>query len=155
MAFNPSSPVTGGAQTGLTSPTYTHVGDVAPDATGKQVAVTALGGTQTSVRTHSASDPFTGTMFRPKSFKALGVPNPATGYIDRVGKNKWKVIVRKGVLPAANQPASVMLCTVEIDVPAGADSYDPANVRAGLSFLIGLLSQQSAGIGDAAVTGVL
>lgn len=155
MSFAPDSSITGGAQTGLTSPTYTNTADVAPDATGKQIAVTALGGTQTGVRSHSASDPFTGTMFRPKSFKALGTPNPATGYIDRVGKNKWKVIVRKGVIPAADQPAQTMLMTVEIDVPAGSDSYDAANVRAGLSFLIGLLNEQSAGIGDSLVTGIL
>lgn len=155
MSFAPDSSITGAAQTGLTAPTYTNVADVAPDATGKQIAVSALGGTQSGVRVHSASDPFTGTMFRPKSFKALGVPNPATGFIDRVGKNKWKIIVRKGVLPAVDQPAQVMLCTLEIDVPAGSDTYDAANVRACISFLIGLLNEQSAGIGDSLVTGVL
>lgn len=59
MAYSPSSPVTGGTQTGLTSPTYTLTADIAPSALGKQHAVTALGGTQTGVRTSSAADPFT------------------------------------------------------------------------------------------------
>jgi hypothetical protein len=47
MSISVTSPITGGAQTGLTSPTYTVVTDTAPPGNpGKQVAVTALGGTQ-------------------------------------------------------------------------------------------------------------
>jgi hypothetical protein len=155
MAFNPSSPVTGGAQTGLTSPTYTIASDTAPDANGKQWAVTALGGTQTSVTIHSVSSPFTVTGWRPKSFKVLGTPDPNTGVYYRVGKNTWSFIVRKGVTPAANQSPQVMTARVDIAVPAGADSYDAANVRACLSLLIGAINNQSAGIGDTAVTGIL
>lgn len=154
MSFAPTSPVTGGAQTGLTSPTYTLSDDVAPDATGKQKAVSALGGTQTNVRLHSASDPFSETFFRPKSFRALGVPDPATGVIRQIGKNTWKLIVRKGVLPAANQPAQVMQVTVQMDIPAGADVYDTPNIRAAISLTVGLLNQQSAGLGDSLVTGI-
>lgn len=153
MAFNPSSPVTGGAQTGLTSPTYTLTVDVAPDATGKQWAVTALGGTQTSVTTHSASSPFTITGFRPKNFKALGMPDSNGLY--RVGKNRWRFIIRKGVTPAANQPAALMQVTLDCEIPAGADTYDAANVRAALSLAFGAVWAQSSGIGDSGVTGIL
>lgn len=155
MAFSPASPVTGGPQTGLTTPTYTLTSDVAPDATGRQYAVTALGGTQTGVTTHSASSPFTLTMFRPKSFKALGQPDPGTGVIYRVGKNQWKIIVRKGVTPAADQSAQLMLCTLNIEVPAGADTYDSANVRAALSLLFGAAWADSSDIGDSVITGIL
>lgn len=155
MAFTPASPVTGGAQTGLTSPTYTLTSDVAPDATGKQYAVTALGGTQTGVTTHSASSPFTLTMFRPKSFKALGQPDPGTGVIYRVGKNSWKLIVRKGVTPAADQPAQNLQITVQMDVPAGADTYDAVNVRAAMSLAAGAIWAESSDIGDSLVTGIL
>lgn len=56
MAFTLTSPITGAAQTGFTTPTYTHVSDVAPEANGRQVAVTALGGTQTNVIAHSVAD---------------------------------------------------------------------------------------------------
>jgi len=42
MTFALSSPVTGAAQTGLTSPTYTVTADTPPDANAKQYAVTAL-----------------------------------------------------------------------------------------------------------------
>lgn len=155
MAFSPASPTTGGAQTGLTSPTYTLTADVAPDATGRQYAVTALGGTQTGVTTHSASSPFTVTMFRPKAFKAIGQPDPGTGVIYRVGKNAWKIITRKGVTPAADQSAQTMQITTLVEVPAGSDTYDSVNVRAALSLHAGVLWGDSSDIGDSVVSGIL
>lgn len=155
MSFALTSPITGQAQTGLTSPTYTHVSDSAPDITGKQVAVTALGGTQTGVTTHSMSSPFTLTFFRPKVFRFLGKPNPTTGLIKDVPRNSFKLITRKGVLPLAGQPFQNMQITTVIDLPAGADTADAANVRAALSAHFGAIVQQSAGIGDTAVSGVV
>jgi len=155
MSFAPTSPITGAAQTGLTSPTYTHVADVAPDINGKQVAVTALGGTQTGATVHSVASPFTLTFVRPKTFKALGKPNPSTGLIMSVPRNVWKFIGRKGVLPLAGQPFANMLITMSIEVPAGADTADATNIRAALSAYLGTLAQQSAGIGDTIVGGVL
>jgi hypothetical protein len=155
MSFALTSPITGQAQTGLTSPTYTHVTDSAPDITGKQVAVTALGGTQTGVTTHSMSSPFTLTFFRPKVFRFLGKPNPTTGLIKDVPRNSFKLITRKGVLPLAGQPFQNMQITTVIDLPAGADTADAANVRAALSAHFGAIVQQSAGIGDTSVSGVV
>jgi hypothetical protein len=155
MSFALTSPITGGAQTGFTSPTYTHVTDSAPDITGKQVAVTALGGTQAGVTTHSMSSPFTLTFFRPKVFRFLGKPNPTTGLIKDVPRNSFKFIVRKGVLPLAGQPYQNLQITCTIDLPAGSDTADAPNVRAAISALIGALNQQSAGIGDTTVSGVV
>jgi hypothetical protein len=155
MSFSLTSPITGAAQTGLTSPTYTHVADVAPDQTGKQVAVTALGGTQTGVTAHSISSPFTLTFFRPKAFRSLGKPNPTTGLIKDVPRNTFKLVSRKGVTPLAGQPFATMQITTIIDVPAGADTADAVNIRAALSAHIGALSQQSAGVGDSAATGIV
>lgn len=155
MSWSPTSPITGAAQTGFTSPTYTHVADVAPDVNGKQVAVSALGGTQAGVTVHSVASPFTVTMIRPKAFKTLSPVVPNTGLLPSVPKNSWKIIVRKGVTPLAGQPASVMLIKIEIDVPAGSDTADAPNIRAALSAAIGALSQQSAGLGDTLVSGVL
>lgn len=153
--FAPTTPVTGSAQTGLTSPTYTISVDVAPDVNGKQYAVTALGGTQTGVTTHSVASPFTLSMFRPKVYKSLGTPNPSTGVIGSVPRNVHKVIIRKGVTPLLGQPFQTLLGTLTLEVPAGSDTADAANVRAALSALFGLLSQQSAGIGDTLVSGIL
>jgi len=148
MSIALTSPVTGSAQTGFTSPTYTVVADTAPTSSGKQWAVTAIGGTQTGVRTHSASDPFTITFERPATVRSAPIPNPVTGVIGNVPRNTYKTRVRKGVLPAAGQNPQVMLQTGVFDVPAGADLADPANVRAGTSLFIGALNQQSAGWGD-------
>jgi len=154
MTYSVTSPVTGAAQTGFTSPTYTHVADTAPDINGKQVAVTAIGGTQTGVVVSSVSIPFTATFVRPRVLKALGKANPVTGVISNVPNNTYKLITRKGVEPLAGQPFRTMLITTIIEVPAGSDSADPENVRAALSLHAGILSQQSAGIGDTIVSGV-
>lgn len=154
MSISLTSPVTGAAQTGLTSPTYTHSVDVAPDVNGKQYAVTALGGTQAGVIAHSVSAPFTVSFWKPKVNKILGTPNPVTGIVGSVGRNVYKVIVRKGVLPLAGQPYQTMLGSLSIEVPAGSDTADAPNIRAALSMLFGSLTQQSAGIGDTLVSGV-
>lgn len=156
MSISVTSPITGAAQTGLTSPTYTVTADVAPPGNpGEQVAVTGLGGTQTGVTTHSVAAPFTINFTRPASPKVLGTPNPVTGVVGSVPTNTYKVITRKGVLPLAGQPFKVMNITTTIDVPAGADTADPANIRAALSAHFGAVAQQSAGIGDLTVTGIL
>lgn len=152
--YSPTSPVTGAAQTGLTTPTYTITADTAPDVNGKQHAVTALGGTQSGVDISSVSRPFTATFVRPKTLRVLGKANPVTGLISNVPNNTYKLITRKGVTPLSGQPSRTMLITTIIEVPAGADTADAANVRAALSLHIGLLNQQSAGIGDSGVTGI-
>jgi len=148
MTWSLTSPITGGAQTGFTTPTYTFQADTAPDTNGKQVAVTTLGGTQAGVTGHTGSSPFTITFVKPKVFKTLGQPNPVTGLVSSVPKNQYKLILRKGVTPLAGQPFSTMNITVTMDVPAGAETEDPANVRAAVSAAIGALTQQSAGVGD-------
>jgi hypothetical protein len=154
MSVNLTSPVTGGAQTGFTAPTYTHVSDVALDTNGKQYAVTALGGTQAGVRAHSASDPFTFLYVRPKVYKALGKPHPVTGLLQSVPKNTHLIKIAKGAIPLAGQPSSVMTIRCLLEIPAGSDTADPANLRAAISLLVGALNQLSAGLGDTLVTGV-
>lgn len=155
MTFSLTSPVTGAAQTGFSAPTYTHVADTAPDVNAKQFAVSALGGTQTGATVHSVSAPFTTAMWRPKAFQALGKPNPTTGLIAQVPMNTYKVITRKGVLPLAGQPYKNLIITTVIEVPAGSDVADAANVKAALSMHLGSLAQQSAGIGDTTLSGTL
>jgi len=148
-----SSPVTGAAQTGLTSPTYTNVAMSAPDVNAKQIAVTALGGTQTGVDAHSVARPFTTAFWWPKILRVLPALN-SSGQLPSVPMNVYKMITRKGVYPLAGQPSKTMLITTIIEVPAGADLADPTNVRAALSCHLGALTQQSAGIGDTSVSGV-
>lgn len=155
MTFSLTSPITGQAQTGLTSPTYTLTADTPPNANSKQSVVSALGGTQTGVITHSVAAPFSVAMFRPQNPQVLAPVSPVTGVLTKVPMNTYKVVTRKGVLPLAGQSYKNMLITTVIEVPAGADTADPANVRAALSCHFGALAQQSAGIGDTTVQGVL
>ncbi len=155
MSFAITSPITGAAQTGFTSPTYTVVADMAPTPQGKQVAVSALGGTQTGVTTHTVSSPFTLNFVRPPVYKSLGKPNPTTGVIKDVPRNTYKLIVRKGVLPLAGQPFAIAQATLILDIPAGSDTADAANIRGMLSALNGAIAQQSAGMGDTTVSGIV
>lgn len=155
MTINSDGVITGQAQTGLASPTYTTTADVAPSANGKQWAITALGGTQTNVDSHSVSKPFTVTAFKPSVMRQLGTPNPVTGVVTSVPRNTYKIITRKGVNPLSGQPNATMLVTTSIEVPAGSDTVDPEDVRAALSLHFGFLVENSAGIGDTCVSGVI
>nr|UJQ85952.1 MAG: putative coat protein [Leviviridae sp.] len=147
--------VTGAAQTGFTTPGYTLTVDTPPDVNAKQSAVTALTGTQVGVDAHSVSRPFTITVFKPKVMAVLGKPNPTTGLIASVPMNTYKVILRKGVTPLAGQPSKPLIIRADIEVPAGADVEDSANIRAALSAFIGFLSSVSAGVGDTTINGVI
>jgi len=155
MAFTPSTPVTGSAQTGLTAPTYTISADSNPDINGKQYYVSALGGTQTGVVAHSVAAPFTLSMFRPKVLKTLAPVNAVTGVLRNVPMNTYKVITRKGVLPLAGQSYKTAVISTNLDIPAGADAADAINLRAALSAHIGLLTQLSNELGNSVVTGTI
>jgi len=155
MAFAPSSPVTGAAVTGLTSPTYTLTTDVAPNINGKQYAITALGGTQTGVDVNSVSKPFSISFFRPQVLRALPQANPVTGVIKNVPMNTYKLISRKGALPAANQVSMTARITTIIEVPAGTDTYEPEELRAMISSHFGVGWAQASGIADTVVSGVI
>lgn len=154
MAFSPGSPITGAAITGLTSPTYTHSADTAPNAVSKQYAVSSLGGTQTGVTVHSVSSPFTLTMFRPANFKVLGQPN-ASGVIRGFPKNNYEILTRKGCSVLANQPIQTALIRTSLSIPAGADAYDAVNLKAAISCHIGMLWAIAQGISDTSLTGTL
>lgn len=155
MTISLTSPVTGTAQTGLTAPTYTHVVDTPPNAYSKQYAVTALGGTQTGVDVHGASKPFTITFSRPANIRPAPVVNPVTGIMSNSPRNVYSVLVRKGQSPGVSQNPQVSVLRCDLSVVAGADLVEPEDIRASLSFLIGSLSQQSAGLGDTLINGVL
>lgn len=155
MTISVSSPVTGGAQTGFTSPTYTVVQDTTPpDTNAKQWIVSALGGTQAGVTVHSVASPFTLTFWRPKVLRTLGRLSP-NGVLGQVPKNVYSAWTRKGVTPLVNQPIETATIKSEFSIPAGSDVADPANIQAMISAHCGLLMQVSAGIGDTARNGVL
>lgn len=155
MAFAPASPVTGATVAGFTTPTYTIVADTPPNANSKQYAVTALGGTQTGVDVNSVSKPFTITAFRPPVLRAVPAANPSTGLLRNVPVNTYKVLTRKGAVPAANQSPLIASVETIVRVPAGTDTFEPEEIKAMLSAHFGTLSAQSSGIADTVLTGVL
>lgn len=154
MTWSPDSSTTGGAQTAFVNPTFTLVDDTAPVVNAKQKTCTALGGTQGTATANSASSPFTATFYKPAATKQLPAANPVTGLRGQIPTNQYKLIVRKGGYAAAGVPVT-LIGRLTIDVPAGMDSYNPDEVRAFASFLVGLLSEESADFGDTLVTGVL
>lgn len=155
MSISLTSPVTGGLQTGFTTPTYTLTPDTPSDTNGKQWAVTALGGTQAGVTSHSASSPFTFAYYKPKLYRLLGKPNPTTGLISNVPKNIHRLNVLKGVLVAAGQPTQVAYAKAEIGIPAGSETYDAANLRAMVSMLVGSVNQLSAELGNTIILNII
>lgn len=155
MTVNVTSPVTGSAQTGFTTPGYTVVVDQAPNAYSKQWAVTGLSGTQANVDVHGASKPFTVTFSKPAQVRSAPVPNPSTGVMGNSPRNVYTVLVRKGVTPGTNQNPQIMTLRCDLSVVAGSDLIEPEDIRAALSLLIGTLTQQSAGLGDTLVTNLL
>jgi hypothetical protein len=155
MAFAPSSPATGAAVTGLTSPTYTLTSDMAPNINGKQYAVTALGGTQTNVETHTVSKPFTITFFRPAVLRALPSANPTTGIVKNIPVNTYKFNTRKGAVPYVNQQAQLAMIQTIITVPAGTDTYEPEDIKAMISAHFGVGWAAASGIADTVLTGIV
>jgi len=155
MSMTIPGSITGGAQTGFTTPGYTTTVDKAPDVNANQSAVTAITGTQTGVRVHAVSDPFTILVSKPKSVQTLPSPNPITGKYGPVPSNRYSIVVRKGTNFAANNAPAVAYVRMYIDVPAGDDAFDSANVRAMVSACVGMASAISAGIGDTACSGIL
>lgn len=154
MAISLSSPVTGGAQTGFTSPTYTVAIDNAPDLRSKQYVVTAVGGTQAGVSGHNVQMPFTLTYFRPESWKTLPALQP-NGTLGSLPYNSQRILVRKGAVPLPGQNARVNSIDITVNVAAGTETNDAANVKAMISAAIGALNQLSAGLGDTTTSGIV
>lgn len=154
--FSPSSPVTGAAQTGLTTPTYTLNADNAPSLLSKQWFVSALGGTQTGVVTHSVARPFTLSIFRPGAMAQPPVAS-SNGIVSAFPRNVFKRIVRKSVSvsPDASVPKQNVIITVTYSIPAGAETYDEPNVRAALSLSAGLDSPTADALFDSFKTGTI
>lgn len=153
MTVNVTSPVTGAAQTGFTSPTYTLIADRFPGNNGNQWYISALGGTQTGASAQSADKPFTLSFERPNQIKLTTVNSQ--GVVISAGRNKYALFTRKGMPAVSGQPAQLAWIRSEISVPSGAETVSPAEIRAMLSLHLGALAQVSAGAGDSVIAGTL
>jgi hypothetical protein len=129
--------------------------DVAPNASSKQWAVTAIGGTQTGVDTGtSAARPWTLTFSRPSNIRQLNAVD-GNNQLRNVAMNRYVARQRKGMTPLAGQASKAAIFETQFSVPAGADTADVANVKAAFSCYIGALWQQGDGLATVALTGVL
>lgn len=147
--------VTGATVPGFTAPTYSPIGDTAPVINAKQFAFGTVGGTQVGVDVNTVSKPFTVTFIRPAVLRTLPGVNPTTGVIKNIPYNTYKVITRKGVVPAVNQPPMVARATTTFEIPAGAETYESEDVKALVSSHIGVLNSQSSGLADTISSGIL
>jgi len=155
MSFTPSTPVTGAAVTGLTSPTYTLTADTAPAVNAKQYYVSALGGTQTGVTTHSVSSPFVVAMWRPLVLQGVAFFSSLIGFKAKNPVNRYKYVVLKGATPAAGATPQNIVMSMSIEVPAGVENYDAVNMKAAFSLLAGVVFANGTGMTDVLSTGTL
>lgn len=155
MSFNPSSPVTGAAVTGLTSPTYTLTSDTPVNSNSKAWAVTTLGGTQTNVSVHAASKPFRLWASRPATIRVAPLPSPVTGVIPTSPRNVYSVGVDKGATPVAGQANQIIRFRADFSVPAGVDTVEPEEIQAAVSLMAGAIWAQADGIAQMCVNAVL
>lgn len=154
MPFSPDLTTTGTAQALLTSPTYTLVADLAPDVNSRQWAITALGGTQTGVRTSTAGDPFTQTIRR-GAYKALPPKNPVNGSYGNVPKNKTELLTRKGVKIDSAGTIAIADIRTTVNIPAGSELNDSVNIQAMISAHFGLEGEESSDFGQTVITGLI
>lgn len=140
--MNITSPITGAAQSGLTSPTYSVTEDRAPYPNGKQWLVSACGGTQPGVSPNSLGKPFTISWFRPAVIKIVTVAiGSAFGLIANPPRNQWKLVVRKAMNINNLGGYAMGNATVTFDIPVGAIDTHEESVEALVSALMGALSQ--------------
>lgn len=151
--FNPTSPSTGQTGvTGLTNPTYTLTEGTPSVPNARQFVVTALGGTQTGVETHTASNPFEITAYRPLVYKALG--DLSNGSPSAFPKNTYSIVARKG-LEVYSGIRRIGMIKIVIDIPAGSEVTDPESVSAMFVAIASVLHVNAAAIRDSLVTGAI
>lgn len=155
MAISFAATITGADATGFTSPVFTASADTAPNASSKQIALTALtSGTAAGIRYHLPSDPFTLTYERPATFKGP-VTLSASGVLPSVPRNVHTFRTRKGVIAVVGQNPQTMLIETKVSIPAGAELNDAPNVKAGMSAHVGCLKQLDNEWGDTVINGIL
>jgi len=153
MTWSPDASITGGTITGFTTPTFTMVDDTPPAINAKQKTVSAIS-SQGSATANTVNVPFTETFYKPAALKAVPAPNPVTGLRGSIPNNQYKLIVRKGGDAATGVPVT-LIARLTIDVPAGMETQSPDQVKSFVSFLVGLLNEESQDLAETLITGVL
>lgn len=134
----PTAAITAGT---LTAATYSFTADMANDLRSKVFVVSAAGGTQAGVNTHTVDAPKQFIVKKPAVFQQPSAYNVTTGKYGRVPKNITRVIGRGSANVAAGQVELIPI-TLDIPIPAGAMTYDRPNVEASVLFFIAALYDQ-------------
>lgn len=142
MSILLTGPTTASTTPVITGGTYTFVPDLPADNRSRVAVISAVGGTQTGVSIHTAEAPKQFITKRPASIAQPSGFNTTTGRYSKVPKNVTRVIFRGSAKVSANQ-WEVIPITLDLPIPAGAESFDRANVDASvLAFITGLYDQR-------------
>lgn len=152
MAFDISTSITGVVLNGFTTPGYSLTADSNPSPNSRQAIVTALTGTQSGVRTHSPSDPFSITVSKPVVPVSYPRAN-AQGILGKAGRNKYTIYLRKGTIPLVGQAPQISDLKIETNVVSGSEVNDVANLAALYSAGAALLQREANNLLTAAKTG--
>jgi len=153
MSTTIPSTITGVNIAALSSAVFTVASAAAPDTNAKRGILTALtSGTAANVRYHSVSDPFDFTVWAPKQPRMLPAAN-INGVRPDIPVNTYAIVMRKGLRSASDVASVASNLQIKFDVPAGAESYDSANLAAMLSAAAGLLNVLADDLYDNASTG--
>lgn len=155
MTISLNGTVTGAVLTGMTSPTYTLSGETLQGNL-KSAYVSAIGGTQAGVTAHSIAFPFRVEATSPANLSVPGAVNVLNGRMAKVAKNNYRFSIYKGAVPLSGQPAETAVLELSARIPAGAESADPMQLKAMVSFLAGFLAVQANrdGLVDTWISGV-
>lgn len=148
--LSPDSSITGGTEAAFTTPTYTLTSDSAPEALSRLWIVSALGGTQTDVRSHSGGDPFR-LLVRRFPYRVLPPKNPNNGAYGSVPNNKAEIIVTKGLKIDSAGTIRNGEVRITVSLPAGCEVNDPKNVRALGCFSLGLWTEEAQDFNDSMI----
>lgn len=154
MAYSPDSSIAGSAITGFTSPTMTLVGDGASSSLARRHVVSAYGGTVGSARANSVAYPFNVEFRKPATVNRVPAANPLTGVRPSIPLNSWVLRTQKGGDAASGSPVLAQARTY-LDIPAGMETQSPDDLKALLSFHVGLLVEELNDILDSLQTGTL
>lgn len=149
MSLTLTSPVTGAAQTGFTSPTFTLTADTfePQGMIGKQWVVSAIGGSQGNTSTNKLGLPFTVSIARTKTLRSIteAVSN-FIGYKVSVPRNEYVITARKGIAVNVLGGLSVAMIKATISLPVGSfvGTNSADDIRALHSLFIGALNQAPA-----------
>jgi len=141
MSITLAGPTAAITTTSLTAATYTFTSALAADNRSKAFVVSALGGTQTGVSAHSVDAPKKFNVKNPAQFLQPSAYNATSGRYGKVPKNSTRVVGTGSAKVTATQWETIPM-SLDIGVPAGAMSYDRANVEASVAFFIAALWDQ-------------